>query len=491
MSRAAAPRLDEQVEHPSPDAAVVVRRSWLGQVGLQVLGRWGARLGLLWIGVLTFFAVFAPLVASSFPYLFYDGQELSSPLIEELGAVDVWLLLSAFAGGLLALAWRQPGAGRTALWLWATLVLIPLAGWAQAARGWGGFAEALSLPPALGGNGSGVTLGLLVVWIVVGLAAVVALAGWIVAVVVLPWRAKVARWLKIATAIGLVIAGIVLVLDPPSPSEAIVYSRYREALAANPDAWAVHAPLPYSPNDRFAEIPNNALKNPSWTHPLGTTDLGEDLATRMIHACRIALTIGLIATGIAVVIGIVVGGLMGYFAGWTDLLGMRFVEVFEAIPVIFLLIMIVAFYGRNLYLMMAILGLTGWVGYMHFIRAEFLKLRSADFVQAARAAGVPLTSILFRHILPNAVTPVLVLASFGIASAILTEAVLSFLGLGLVDEPSWGQMLNQARSVGGGFHWWLAIYPGGAIFLTVFAYNLVGEALRDAIDPHTNKAAAA
>jgi peptide/nickel transport system permease protein len=182
-----------------------------------------------------------------------------------------------------------------------------------------------------------------------------------------------------------------------------------------------------------------------------------------------------------VFIGIVVGGLMGYFSGLVDLIGMRLVEVFSAIPVIFLLIMIVAFYGRNLYLMMTIIGLTGWVGYALFVRAEFLKLRKMDYVQAAHACGVPLWSVLFRHMLPNGVTPVLVLASFGIASAILTESTLSFLGLGLVEEPSWGQMLNQASRAYG--QWGLTIFPGLAIFLTVFAYNLVGEALRDALDP--------
>ena len=214
------------------------------------------------------------------------------------------------------------------------------------------------------------------------------------------------------------------------------------------------------------------------------------MASRMIHAARIALAIGFIATGIAVLIGIVIGGVMGYFSGWVDLLGMRLVEVFAAIPVIFLLIAFVAFYGRNLYLLMMIIGATGWVGYALFIRAEFLKLRRQDFVQAARACGLPLRSILFKHMLPNGVTPVLVSASFGVASAILMESTLSFLGLGLVEEPSWGQLLEQARGVGGSFYWWIALYPGLAIFLTVFAYNLVGEAMRDAIDPHTKRAVA-
>lgn len=221
-------------------------------------------------------------------------------------------------------------------------------------------------------------------------------------------------------------------------------------------------------------------------HLMGTTSNGEDLTARMIHGSRIALYIGFISTGIAVFIGVVIGGLLGYFAGWTDMIGLRLVEIFASIPVIMLLIMIVAFYGRSLVLMMVVLGLTGWVGYAYFVRAEFLKLRKMDYVMAARASGTPLHLILFKHMLPNGVAPVLVGASFGIAGAIMTEATLSFLGLGLENEPSWGQMLNQARK-GGSFSWWLAIYPGAAIFLTVFAYNLIGEALRDVIDPRTAK----
>ncbi|MCC6579521.1 MAG: ABC transporter permease [Phycisphaeraceae bacterium] len=223
-------------------------------------------------------------------------------------------------------------------------------------------------------------------------------------------------------------------------------------------------------------------------HLCGTTAGGEDLASRMIHAARIALTIGFIATGIALVIGVIVGGVMGYFSGWVDLLGMRVVEIFSAIPTIYLLIAIVAFYGRSLLLMMTVIGLTSWEGYAVFIRAEFLRLRQQDFVQAARACGLPLRSILFRHMLPNGIAPALVTASFGVASAILFESTLSFLGLGLIEEPSWGQILNQAR-VTGTFYWWVGFYPGLAIFLTVSAYNLVGEALRDAIDPHLKKAA--
>jgi peptide/nickel transport system permease protein len=138
--------------------------------------------------------------------------------------------------------------------------------------------------------------------------------------------------------------------------------------------------------------------------------------------------------------------------------------------------------------MMVVIGLVSWTGNARYIRAEFLKLRKLDFVQAGVAAGLPLRSILFRHMLPNGIAPVLVNASFGIAGAILLESTLSFLGLGLgPEDPSWGQLLNQARSGGTGFNWWIATFPGMAIFLTVFAYILIGEAMRDALDPRLLK----
>ena len=286
---------------------------------------------------------------------------------------------------------------------------------------------------------------------------------------------------------GVVMLTLIISWITVSPPEAVVYSKYREAQAEGRVDFVLHTLVAYSPTDRLRDEDDSRTQAPDWQHLMGTTINGEDLLSRMIHASRIALSIGFVATGIAMVIGVVLGGLMGYYSGWVDLLGMRLVEVFAAIPTIFLLIAIVAFYGRSLYLIMAVLGLTGWVGYAIFTRAEFLKLRKQDFVQAAVACGLPLRSILFRHMLPNGLAPVLVNASFGIAGAILAESTLSFLGLGLVEEPSWGQMLNQALK--GGFHWWIALYPGMAIFLTVFGYNLIGESLRDAIDPHLKKAA--
>jgi peptide/nickel transport system permease protein len=287
----------------------------------------------------------------------------------------------------------------------------------------------------------------------------------------------------------LMVAGA-LSLALVSPSPLAIYSEYRIKQQNGAYDWVIRAPVPYSPKDYLRDYGDAGLEAPleavRRTHWFGTEENGADVLSRMIHASRIALGIGFVATGIAMFIGIIIGGLMGYFSGALDIVGMRLVEIFEAVPTLFLLLTMVAFFGRSLYLMMVIIGITGWSGYARYIRAEFLKLRSQEFVQAAIACGLPLRSILFRHMLPNGIAPILVAASFGVASAILAEATLSFLGLGLVDDPSWGQMLNQAVQ-SSTFNWWMAIFPGGAIFLTVFAYNLIGEALRDAIDPYLKK----
>ncbi len=301
----------------------------------------------------------------------------------------------------------------------------------------------------------------------------------------------VAWWLRrFRRTLPLALAGVTLValisyfgVNPPA---AVIYEQYRTGLASETIETAVFAPVPFSPTDRSRDRPRS-LTAPDAVHLMGTDEDGADVLSRMIHACRIALGIGFVATGIALILGIVYGGIMGFFAGWAEILMMRFLEIFESVPQLFLLLMVVAFFGRNIYLMMVVIGLTSWPGYARYLRAEFLKLRRQDFVQAAQACGLPVTSILFRHMLPNGIAPLLVAASFGIASAILAEAVLSFLGLGVVDEPSWGGMLNQAVGPGGTFAPWLASYPGLAIFLTVFAYNLIGEALRDAIDPHLSR----
>jgi peptide/nickel transport system permease protein len=314
------------------------------------------------------------------------------------------------------------------------------------------------------------------------------LAGFFGLLLLLPWRLGLGR--KFMFFAGIVALATVMAYTWVTPPKLVIYEQYRVAQAEGRYDWVVYAPIPYSPKDYQRDRGDTGLEAPlsngTRTHWFGTEQNGADVLSRMIHASRIALGIGFVATGIAMFLGVVIGGLMGYFSGVVDILGMRLVEIFEAVPTLFLLLTFVAFFGRSLYIMMVIIGITSWPGYARYVRAEFLRLRKQDFVQAAEAAGLPLSSILFRHMLPNGMGPVLVAASFGVAAAILAEATLSFLGLGLVDDPSWGEMLNQAVQ-SSTFNWWMAAFPGGAIFLTVFAYNLIGESLRDAIDPYLSK----
>jgi peptide/nickel transport system permease protein len=297
------------------------------------------------------------------------------------------------------------------------------------------------------------------------------------------WRPRVR---VVLTAVLLIATGAASFAALSARSDRIeIYSQYREATTAGRVQWSLNAPIPYSPQDyqrdRFA-LDDPHPWDPRPGHRLGTDRNGGDIASRMIHACRIALSVGFIAEGVAMLIGVAVGGLMGYFSGVVDLLGMRLVEIFSSIPQLYLLLAFVAFFRRDLYLIMLIIGLTSWTGYAVFTRAEFLRLRNQDFVQAAIASGLSTPRVIFLHLLPNGLAPILVSASFGVASAILAESTLSFLGVGLVGDPSWGSILNQAVGESR-FYWWLAVFPGTAIFLTVLAYNLIGEALRDALDP--------
>lgn len=227
---------------------------------------------------------------------------------------------------------------------------------------------------------------------------------------------------------------------------------------------------------------SDVFQGMSSRHWMGTDRLGRDVAAGMIHGTRISLTIGLVVVAIQALIGILLGALAGYYGGWVDLLVSRFIEMMLGIPTFFLLITVAAIFPPSLYLIMVILGLTGWMGIARYVRSEFLKVRAMDFVEAARSLGVSDVRVMARHILPNALAPVLVSMSFGVASAILAESGLSFLGIGVPAHlVTWGSILSEARA--NTFAWWLAVFPGFAIFLTVTVYNLLGDGLRDALDP--------
>ena len=225
------------------------------------------------------------------------------------------------------------------------------------------------------------------------------------------------------------------------------------------------------------------LKPPSSRHYLGTDQLGRDVFSRMLYGSQISLSVGFVAVGISILIGIMVGAMAGYKGGWVDSLLMRFVDIMLSFPSFFLILTVVAILRPNIYNVMIVIGITSWEGTARFVRAEFLSLRERDYVQAARALGVKDRRIIFRHILPNALAPVFVTASLGVASAILVEAGLSFLGFGVQPPaPSWGNILTEGRTYIFDA-WWLTIFPGLAILITVLSFNLFGEGLRDAIDP--------
>jgi peptide/nickel transport system permease protein len=237
---------------------------------------------------------------------------------------------------------------------------------------------------------------------------------------------------------------------------------------------------PYDPGKTGVSL---KLKSPSFQHYLGTDQLGRDVFSRMLYGSQISLSVGFVAVGISILIGILVGAMAGYKGGWVDSLLMRFVDIMLSFPSFFLILTVVAILRPNIYNVMIVIGITSWEGTARFVRAEFLSLRERDYVQAARALGVKDRRIIFRHILPNALAPVFVTASLGVASAILIEAGLSFLGFGVQPPaPSWGNILTEGRTYIFDA-WWLTVFPGLAILITVLSFNLFGEGLRDALDP--------
>ena len=537
---------------------VAPARGFWSDAWAQVLRRSGALFGLTWTGIVGFFAVFAPLIASGRPWVYRDGAtgETWSPLLYYLGDVDLALLAGVLVGlplVLLPLPGRRADRLRAlvvgAIQVGVTLVILALSkGRVEPASVFGGVLqlESLWLAPYLwsavvavvvaaaaiwlpGGRGVGsrlllaVAAATLATW-AAGYAWVIPLAETRYAREVEAGRAT-ARWTLVPR--SPTDRGTELSLLPPGSNvEGVAVREFRrvlrrvggpgaraedveltpEFMAMLPGAVAdsglspeKSGPLVDRAMDAYsagrlgtgADLIRVAEESPGPRFLLGTDAFGQDVLSQMLHACRLAISIGLVSTGIAVLIGVTLGAIMGYFGGFVDLVLFRVVEIVMAVPVLFLLILAAAVLPdelRTTYTMMAIIGSFTWTGAARFTRAEFLKLRHQDFVQSCRAVGLPLRSTLFRHMLPNGVTPVLVDASFAVAAAIVIEATLSYLGLGPVDQASWGRLLASAYNQVGTFQWWLAIFPGAAIFLTVLSYNLIGEALRDAIDPKLKKA---
>ncbi len=542
----------------------------------QVIKRPGAVFGLVWIGVVAFFGVFAPIIASHRPlvYRVVDSSGVvghaKSPLLWYLTSADIALLAFGIGAPLVFFAPLRSGrSARLGLLIAAaaqaaaSLVLIGLSKrWMVPDRTFAGALDVLDrlVPQSILAEGVRVEdLGeyiwtAIVALVVAGLftavpstrtavgrvglvlvvAAVSAFAGgwgWVTplqetryAEEIAAGRAK-ARFTIIpfspnkgSTELNLLkpLSPVEGVAETPvfrglarfaAPGEGRLDVKITPGILAEIEGRILGSGLEYAKAEALAaemrarfeagRLPDGRAvidlirSRPGPRFVLGTDAFGQDALSQMLHACRLSISIGLVSTGLAVLIGVTMGSLMGYFGGFLDLALYRVVEVFMAVPLLFLLIVaagVLPDHLRTTYTMMAIIGCFTWTGAARFTRAEFLKLRSQDFVQSARAVGLPLRSVLFKHMLPNGVTPVLVEASFGVAFAITIEATLSFLGLGPVDQASWGRLLASAYNQVGTFQWWLAVFPGAAIFFTVLSYNLIGEALRDAIDPKLKKA---
>jgi len=247
-------------------------------------------------------------------------------------------------------------------------------------------------------------------------------------------------------------------------------------------AVALCAPL-LAPYDPAAYDVKQILLAPSPQHWFGTDQLGRDVLSRMLYGARISMAVGFVSVGIAVLLGTLIGTLAGYYGGRVDELLMRFVDLMLNFPRLFLLLTLIALLRPSIWVIMAVIGFTGWMGLARLVRGEILSLREREFVQGARALGAADARIMAKHILPNALVPVLVSATLGVAGAILTESGLSFLGLGVQPPtPSWGNILIDGKA-NIEIAWWLSAFPGLAILATVLAYNLLGEGLRDALDP--------
>ena len=244
--------------------------------------------------------------------------------------------------------------------------------------------------------------------------------------------------------------------------------------------WALSPPVRFGTFEQVAP----AYQKPDRTHLMGTDRVGRDVLCRIIHGSRVSLSVGFLSVGVAVLIGIVVGSVSAYYGGKTDLILQRIVEIVICFPTFLLILTIMAFIEkRSIFNVMLVIGVTGWTGVARLVRGQMLVEKEKDYVTAAQALGARGTRIIFRHLLPNSLAPVLVAATFGVAGAILVESGLSFLGFGVrPPTASWGELVNQALTWPTGY-WWLTIWPGVMIFLTVTVYNLVGEGLRDALDP--------
>ena len=243
------------------------------------------------------------------------------------------------------------------------------------------------------------------------------------------------------------------------------------------------APARPNEQDITARLRPPAMAGGAWSRPLGTDELGRDVLSRLLHGGRVSLAVGLLAVAVSCPLGVVIGLASGFFGGWIDRMLMRLTDIQLAIPTILLAMALVTVLGPGVLNLIVVLSVTGWTIYARLVRGETLALRSREFVEATRAAGAGEARIMFRHVLPNVVSPAIVVATFAVGSMVVLEATLSFLGIGVpLRVVTWGSMLNGGRTYLKSA-WWITAFPGLAIFVTVLAINALGDSMRDALDP--------
>jgi len=480
----------------------------------------------LWLLVpIVLLAIFAPVVASNQPFAYWDGQQWLFPWFRALfhppEVVDLMFNMSLLAfGPWVALSLVFNWFARRAGWAWRTrlglvvaalgvltLVLLAFFGMPRLYLALDSAAWPRELLTLRDGTWRDSPwsflwkLGLvsLPLWFVLTLPALLSLQqrdfGPVVQVLSVALLAPVSALLM---ALGLFwcvqfdpVAGGMAPWLPNNPYQSRTFPL--EEFRSQGKAYGFYPPIPFGDLEQDPESffrPPGFMKdakkcletNDGFVHLLGTDDNGRDVLTRMIYGTRISITVGLLAVGLYLSIGIVVGAVAGYFGGWVDILISRIIEVVLLIPTFFLILTLVAMLGPSIYIIMFVIGITGWPTVARLIRGEFLKQRNIDYVMAARALGAPHLRVIFVHILPNAITPALVAAPFGVAGAIITEAGLSLLGFGVrPPAASWGTLLRLGND--NYSYWWLVFFPSIAIFFCVSIFNLVGSGLRDAMDP--------
>lgn len=460
---------------PSKSTAVSYWSVVLGQLRKNrvAMTAWGM------VKALVVVATAAPLLALNVPFLVRDGSGFSAPLLAAMfdrflfpNGVDVFFNLLLVAAPVWTVGatlgrvvgarrgeGRGPSLGET-VWaaLCALVVVYVLAGLLLGAR------TAALLSVVVGGVGGALAFHTMRT--------------------PASRRAPARRLALVGTLVTFLAALFALNGPLRDTSPLRDWGAHAGSISASGEGWALFPPVRFHPDNvgELGQAPAlRSLRRPDGVNLLGCDLNGRDVAARLLYGTRISLTIGLVAVAIYITIGVILGSLAGYYRGKTDLLIMRLVEVMICFPTMFLLLTIVAiFESRSIFLIMSAIGLVGWPGVTRLVRGEFLRQRNLDYVTAAKALGLPERRVIFGHLLPNCVGPVLVSATFGIAGAILAESGLAFLGLGDTTAPSWGQMLSSGRSEG---QWHLIVAPGFAIFFVVTVFNLLGEGLRDALDP--------